>query len=172
MQISRFAPVFYSAKGDFFMNIEYINPFIEASQLVLNKSAGVSVRLGKVYIRKTPFEEGTPLIEVGLTGKIRGTALLNIPSPIALRIISQMMYGMEITEIDELGVSALSELANMIMGNTATILYNKGIGIDITTPKMFFGDGTILPPADMTTVSIPLVVDGGGTIELNVSVLG
>ena len=154
------------------MNIEYINPFIEASQVVLKKSTGMVVRLGKVYIRNVPFEEGEPLIEVGLTGKILGRALLNIPTPIALQIISKMMYDMEVTEIDELGVSALSELANMIMGNAATILYNKGVGIDITTPNMYFSDGSVLPPANMSTVSIPLIVQDSGVVELNVSVSG
>jgi len=154
------------------MNIEYINPFIEASQMVLKKAADMTVRLGKVYIRNVPYEAGAPLIEVGLTGKILGKALLNIPVPIALEIISKMMYGMEVTEIDELGVSALSELANMIMGNAATILYNKGIGIDITTPNMYFSDGTVLPPADMKSISIPLVVEDSGIVELNVAVSG
>ena len=154
------------------MNIEYINPFIEASQMVLKKSADMTVRLGKVYIRNVPYEVGAPLIEVGLTGKILGNALLNIPVPIALEIISKMMYGMEVTEIDELGVSALSELANMIMGNAATILYNKGIGIDITTPNMYFSDGTVLPPANMKSISIPLIVEDSGTVELNVAVSG
>ena len=152
------------------MNIEYINPFIEASQIVLKKSAGMSARLGKVYIRNIPFDSGAPLIEVGLVGKIQGQAMLNIPVPVATQIISKMMYDMEVTEIDELGVSALSELANMIMGNAATILYNKGIGIDITTPHMFFSDGQVLPPKAMQTVSIPLIIQDCGTVELDISV--
>ena len=154
------------------MNIEYINPFIEASQIVLKKATGMTVRLGKVFVRSQPFSDGTLLVEVGLTGKIRGKAILNIPNPIAFQIVSRMMEEVEVTEIDELGVSALSELANMIMGNTATILYNKGVGIDITTPKLFFGDGEIMPPQNMKTISIPLIVEDFGLMELNISVLG
>jgi chemotaxis protein CheX len=160
------------------MNIEYINPFIEASQGVLSTAANIEVKLGKVFVRKAPYAAGIPLIEVGLTGKIRGKGMLSIPIPIAKRIISQMMGGIEIKEIDELGISALSELANMIMGNTATILYNRGIGVDITTPKMVFGDGVLSIPAGMQTLSVPLVAggDGGaggdGVIELDISVAG
>ncbi|MDR1440301.1 MAG: chemotaxis protein CheX [Clostridiales bacterium] len=154
------------------MNIEYINPFIEASQVVLSSAANLAVKLGKVFIRKEPFAAGEPLIEVGLTGKISGRGLLCIPVPIAKRIISSMMGGAQIDEIDELGLSALSELANMIMGNTATILYNRGIGIDITTPKMMFGDGALSPPQGMQTLSVPLMVNGQGAIELDISVMG
>jgi len=154
------------------MNIEYINPFIEASQLVLKKATGMTVRLGKVFVRSQPFLDGTLLVEVGLTGKIRGKAILDIPTAVARQIISRMMTDIEVENIDEIGVSALSELANMIMGNTATILYNKGVGIDITTPKLFFGDGEIMPPTNMKTISIPLIVEDFGVIELNISVLG
>ena len=153
------------------MNIEYINPFIEASQIVMKKAANMQATLGKVYIRKTPYDVDSPLIEVGLTGKINGKAALSIPLPIAYSIISNMMMGLEISSMDELGASALSELANMIMGNTATILYNKGIGIDISTPAMMFGDGVISPPDDMKTVSIPLIVDELGAFELDISVV-
>ena len=154
------------------MNIEYINPFIEASQIVIKKAANLQVRLGKVYIRNTPYDVNSPLIEVGLIGKIKGKAILNMPLPIALALISNMMMGAKVTEIDTLGKSALNELANMIMGNTATILYNKGIGIDITTPKMMFGDGIISPPADMKNISIPLMLDDLGAMEINISVTG
>jgi len=152
------------------MNIEYINPFIEASQSVLSQAAGLTAKLGKVFIRKQPFEQGMPLVEVGLVGQIAGQARLGIPMPVALRIVSNMMGGAKVEKMDELGVSALSELANMIMGNTATILYNKGMGVDITPPKVLFGDGAIGPPPGMQTVSVPLTVDGGGAIELDVSV--
>ncbi|MDR3120787.1 MAG: chemotaxis protein CheX [Clostridiales bacterium] len=153
------------------MNIEYINPFIEASQSVLKTAADMSVRLGKVYIRSAPFEAGTPLIEVGLIGKIHGTGQLSIPVELAKKIVSRMMGGMEVGVLDELAVSALSELANMIMGNTATILYNRGIGIDITTPKMTFGDGKKSLPPDTRTISVPLMIDGDGVMELNISVM-
>ncbi|MCL2165103.1 MAG: chemotaxis protein CheX [Oscillospiraceae bacterium] len=151
------------------MDIAYINPFIEASQVVIKQAANYQVRLGKVFVRSKPYEIGCPLIEVGLIGEIDGKAILCIPLQIALFIISQMMMGMEVTKIDEIGQSALKELANMVMGNTATILYNKGIGIDISTPKMMYGDGNLSTPRGMKTVSIPMILDDLGAIELDIS---
>ena len=152
------------------MNIEYINPFIEASQIVIKKTTNLQARLGKVYIRNKPYEVDTPMIEVGLCGKISGKAVLTVPLPIAYIIISNMMMGVQVSEMNDLGRSALAELANMIMGNTATILYNKGVGIDISTPQMTFGDGVTLPPQDLKTISIPLILDDLGAIELDISV--
>ena len=56
------------------------------------------------------------------------------------KIASAMMMGMKITELDEMSKSAIAESANMILGNAATILYNKGIKIEITPPSLMTGE--------------------------------
>ena len=45
---------------------------------------------------------------------------------VALKLVSAMMGGYAIAEMDEMGQSAISELGNMISGNASTILYNQG----------------------------------------------
>ncbi len=47
--------------------------------------------------------------------------------------------GMPVTELDDMAMSAISELGNMIMGNAATIFSTKGIVIDITPPTVCRG---------------------------------
>ena len=75
---------------------------------------------------------------------------------VALNIASNMMGGAEIAELDEISKSAISELANMILGNTATILYNKGIGIEITPPTFLMGENLQISNSKMTTICVPL----------------
>ena len=48
---------------------------------------------------------------------------------------SKMMMGMPVTALDDMSISAISELGNMIMGNAATILLNKGICYRYYTTK-------------------------------------
>ena len=78
------------------MNVEYINPFIEASQLVLKQIAGIDAQLGNVYIKKSPYTGDNILIFVGLTGKIRGQAIFAMSKKVALIIASNMMGGAEL----------------------------------------------------------------------------
>ena len=108
------------------MNVEYINPFIEASQSVLTMMTGNKPELGQVYIRKSPFSSENVAVIVGLTGKIRGQVVLSFSKNSALAVASSMMGGMELSDLDEISKSAISELANMIMGNTATLLAVEG----------------------------------------------
>ena len=104
------------------MNVEYINPFIEASQSVLTTMTGIKPGLGQVYIRKAPFASDNVAVIVGLTGTIRGQVVISLSKKSALSVASSMMGGMALAEFDEISKSAISELANMIMGNTATLL--------------------------------------------------
>ena len=153
------------------MNVEYINPFIEASQSVLKQIAKIDARLGEVYIKTSPYTGDNILIFVGLTGKIRGQAIFAMSKKVALIIASNMMGGAELTELDEISKSALSELTNMILGNTATILYNRGIGIEITPPSFLMGDNMQISPTKMKTVCIPLNFVDDKQIEIHISVI-
>ncbi|MFZ5988660.1 MAG: chemotaxis protein CheX [Bacillota bacterium] len=153
------------------MNVEYINPFIEASQTVLQQIAGIDAKLGPVCLKDSPYTSDNIVIIVGLTGKIRGQAVFAMSKPVALSIASSMMGGMEVTELDEISKSAISELTNMILGNTATILYNKGIGIEITPPSFLMGDNMQISPTKMKTICVPLILGEQSQLEIYVSVI-
>lgn len=152
------------------MNIEYINPFIEASQTVLKQVANVDAKLGKVFLKSAPYKGESILIIVGITGKIRGQAVFSMSKPVAFKIASAMMMGMHVTELNEISKSALSELTNMILGNTATILYNKGIGIEITPPSLLLGENLQITPSKMKTICIPLYLNEQEILEIDISV--
>lgn len=152
------------------MNVEYINPFIEASQSVMAMMTGKSPKLGRVYLRKSPFQSDNIAVIVGLTGKIRGQVIISLSKPTALHVASMMMGGMPVPEFDEISKSAISELANMIMGNTATLLANRGIGIEITPPSLLMGDNLTITPSNMRTICVPLELDDGHLMDLDVSI--
>ncbi len=153
------------------MNVEYINPFIEASQAVLKQTANIDARLGNVTLKESPYTSDSVVIIVGLTGKIRGQAIFSMTKKVALGIASSMMFGMPVTELDEISKSAISELTNMILGNAATILYSKGIGIEITPPSFLMGDNLQISPTKMKTISVPLIFNEDDRLEVDISVI-
>ena len=152
------------------MNIEYINPFIEASQTVLSQVAAIDAKLGKVHLKDSPYAGDTVAIIVGLTGSIRGQVVFSMSVQVALSIASSMMMGMPVSELDEISKSAISEMTNMILGNTATILYNKGIGIEITPPSFVMGDNLQISTNKMKTICIPLLLGDNRTLDIDISV--
>jgi chemotaxis protein CheX len=152
------------------MNVEYINPFIVASQTVIKLISGIDAKLGKIYLKDSPFKGENVVIIVGLTGKMRGQVTFSMNIPTALNIASKMMMGMPVNELDEMARSAISELTNMILGNTATLLYNKGIGIEITPPSFLMGDNLQISYSKMQTICVPLYLNENETMDIDISI--
>jgi chemotaxis protein CheX len=124
--------------------------------------------VGKPYVKTTEFQSDSVLIMIGVTGEIRGQVVLALTTEGACKIAGKMMM-MEVKELDEISTSAISELGNMVMGNAATILSTKGIGIDITPPTLCRGQVSI-STSFTKNVCIPLLYEGQTLIELDIAV--
>ena len=149
------------------MKAEYINSFIKASTEVINNFVEDKFSVGKPFIRNNPFPTKEIIIILGITGDIKGQAVFSLSESMAKKIASGMMMGMPVDEIDEMAKSALSELGNMIMGNSATLLFNTGVQIDITPPSLVKGTAIEISTAGMETICVPLV-SATGDIEFDI----
>ena len=150
------------------INVEYINPFLMAATNIMKDICQIEMQVGKPYVKQTAFADDSVIIMIGITGEMRGSVIIALTYNKALEIASKMMMGMPVTELDEMATSAISELGNMIMGNAATILSTKGVGIDITPPTLCRGNLTITQ-SYTKNICIPLSGDDI-TIELDVAV--
>lgn len=151
------------------MNVEYINPFLEATKKVFITAANIEVKISKPFLKVPPIPSDAVAIVVGLTGELRGQVIISINIDVAMKIASSMMMGMPVDSFDDMAKSAISELANMILGNTATFFYQKGIAIDITPPTILQGANMLISTAKTKTLCIPIDLSIGGHLEMNVS---
>ncbi|MBC7958360.1 MAG: chemotaxis protein CheX [Vallitaleaceae bacterium] len=151
-------------------NVEYINPFIEAAQNVLRDFCRIDAKIGKPYLTNASYEGDTLMVIVGITGDLRGQVIINMNYTVACGIASHMMMGMPVPELNDMAKSAVSELANMILGNSATLFSKKGIALDITPPSICSGNNLEISVSDSKTICIPLLFDGDKTLEINVAI--
>lgn len=150
------------------MKVEYINPFLDSAKLVFEQMIQVSPDRGDLEIRELINVEDHLWIKIGVKGEMNGHVYLGIEEEVALRLVSVMMGGFTVTELDDMSKSAISEIGNMISGNASTILYEKGIGVDITPPQL-------LSSRDHTyngqVLSVPLMLSSIGRIDLQVAII-
>lgn len=151
------------------MKAEYINPFLTATSEVLKQATQIEFKTGAPYLKNSPFPAESVVIVVGITGEIRGQAVISMSNVAAKKIASAMMMGMPVDALDDLAKSALSELGNMIMGNSATLLFNNGVNIDITPPTLMMGENLQITSSQMKTIGVPLISDVGN-VNLDISV--
>jgi len=150
------------------MKVEYINPFIQAAQGVFKTLLDTETTLGKVYLKASPFSVSDMVIMIGVVGQIRGQVCLELTAGTAEKIVSTMMGGITDVNMDEIGISAIAELGNMIMGNTCTIFSKNNISIDITPPTVLSGD-EIKISNKVATITIPIIIEDYGIININVT---
>ena len=80
---------------------------------------------------------------VGLSQGGRGNVVLGMSRKGALKIVGGMMGGMAVTELDDLGKSALAELGNMLVGSGVRAVSTPE-GLDISPPTVVLGDRVFL----------------------------
>ena len=151
------------------IDVKHINPFLQSSISVVESVTKMKLTVGKPELTDFHLKELTYAIQVGIVGEMKGQVILAIEDDIAKEIASKMMFGMPVTELDEMSSSALNELGNMIMGNTATIFSTLGILIDITPPLAVYGSDLILK-TDIDGLKIPLLNEGREYIDLYICV--
>ena len=141
------------------INVNHINPFLMAAGTILRDACQMEMSIGKPYVKTTEFGEDSVIIMIGITGEMRGQVMIAMKTTKACEIASKMMMGMPVPELDEMAMSAISELGNMIMGNAATVFSVRNIGIDITPPTVGRGTGKI-DTMYTKNIAIPLLTGG------------
>lgn len=150
------------------MKTLYLNSFIESAQSVLNMVCGIDVKSNNSYLRSSPIFVKQVIIIVGIIGKIKGQIFFEISLDTSKKIVSAMMGGIPVMELDEMGKSAISEMANMIIGNATIILSGKNINIDITPPSVLIGEDIELSNR-FPTIEVPFDLEDMGTLKVYVS---
>lgn len=121
---------------------------------VLASLCQCDVEIGRSKMRNLSqtIEEVTIYLEA--TGKLRGQILYIMDKSFALELASNMV-GLPITEMDELTMSALSEVGNIITGSSMTKLSELGYYCETTIPTIILGKDKQLPIVDSVGVLIP-----------------
>jgi len=103
-----------------------------------------------------------------LVGDMRGSVVFSMHEETARNIASAMMGGMPVPTFDMMPKSALCELANMIAGNSVSLLEADKIMVNITPPTLINGKNMITMISQVETLVVQF--EGNeGKLEMNVA---
>ena len=151
------------------MQVEYINPFLSAANLVISQTMGINPEIGQLSVLTPPIKGEEIIIYVGITGKVKGFAAFSLTQSTACDIASKMMGGMPVNGFDEMAKSAIGEMANMICGNATGKFYELGYGMDITPPAIMTGKELHLSSSIKKVLKIPLELTEVGEIDIQIA---
>jgi len=149
------------------MDVNLINPFIEATLNVLGTMASTKAQSGKPYLKKDEVARGDVSGVIGMTGETKGTVSVSFTEKSILAIVSNMLAE-EIKELNEEIKDAVGEITNMISGQARKALEELGRPLKAAIPTVIMGEHhTITHVTIYPIIAIPFSTDNGEfTIEV------
>lgn len=141
--------------------MDYVRGFIQAATKVIGEVIGEEPVVGAPNFQVGPMVQlGDVNVSLGITGDIPGQVAYGMDLQTSLNIASAML--MEPYEAhDEMTISALQELGNMISGHARTHLSGLNIFSDITPPKTVVGQDVCVNWHRLRAMRVPLALSHG-----------
>ncbi len=149
------------------MDVNVVNPFIEAALNTLETTAQVKVRAFHPYLKPKNIAEGDISALMEMTGDYEGTIAVSFSKEAILGIVSSM-FGEEMTEMNDEIKDAVGEIANMISGQVTNKLAEMGNTLKVAMAEVSMGSGHSLDHIEKRpVVAIPFKTEQGRfTIEV------
>ncbi len=114
--------------------------FACAQDLISQMSQDNEISRGTVHLQEESQSSSQGFtVVLGIVGDLQGSLMLDMNRDFAIKLAS-IMNMEKCSEIDELVMSSLGELGNLIAGGSCTLVREQGYKLDITTPSVFVGD--------------------------------
>lgn len=149
------------------MDVNLINPFLNATLNVLETMAFVKPAAGKPYLKKDNVAQGDVSGIVGITGAVKGTVSITFDEVSILKIVSNM-FGEEMQEINNEISDAVGELTNMISGQARQAIEETGRILHGAIPTVITGKNhKLMSMTKGPKIAIPFKTDAGSfTVEV------
>lgn len=149
------------------MDVNLVNPFIEATIHVLSSMAFTKAHVGKPYRKKDNIAKGDVTGIVGLIGETRGTLSVSFSEQCILSIVSKM-FGEEVNTINEEVKDAVGEILNIVSGQARQKLETMGRLLKGAIPTVIAGKNhSITHITSHSVIAIPFNTDNGQfTVEI------
>ena len=149
-----------------------MNAFVQGAQRVFSSICQETPMLGKIFIKTPPYSVLEVTVSVLIHGAFEGEVVYNMKETAGCFIVSRMMMGMPVSSLrEDMAMSAVSELANIISGNVATIFAGKEVIVDIKPPTLRFNaseDDFLMAKKSPKIVCVPLQFQDGHIFEVDV----
>ena len=118
------------------METKYAEIFINAWSTVIESFSSKHIKSADVEAPDENLKRRDVYVLMGMVGDINGQIFMAMDAQTGKALTSEMLGGMEITEVDEVVISAVGELCNMIMGNACSSISDDNAGVNITPPTV------------------------------------
>ena len=149
------------------MRMELIQPFINAADAVFAESLQAPTKIGDLSMDENAYRRKGVAALIAIKGDIEGRVILDLSPEVAMKVASQLA-GEEIAASEQVVKETVCELANMVIGNSVTLLNDQGFHFKVLPPEIHMNDEGLAGSAD-TEALVICIETPCGEIYLNIA---
>ena len=149
------------------MRMELIQPFINAADAVFSESLQASTRIVDLSMDEETYRRKGVAALILIKGDIEGRVILDLAPEVAVKIASHLAGG-AVEGTEQLARETVCELANMVIGNSVTLLNDQGFRFKVFPPEIHVNDQGLAGGSD-TEAMVICIETPCGEIYLNIA---
>lgn len=151
------------------MKAEILNSFLMSFVKTLEQLGVKDIKKSSVNKKEVMDIDKEVTTMIGIIGDVRGNVSYSMDVNTAKNLVSAMMMGMTVENLDEMARSGLAEMTNMITGNASMTLESKKINSEVTPPSVVTGKNIYFILSTVETISVEMSTSAG-LIEVNLAI--
>ena len=149
------------------MRMELIQPFINAADAVFSESLQSPTKIADLAMEEQTYRRKGVAALILIKGDIEGRVILDLAPEVAFKIASHLA-GTELQESEQLARETVCELANMVIGNSVTLLNDQGFRFKVFPPEIH-GNAEGLAGSSDTEAMVICIETPCGEVYLNIA---
>ena len=150
------------------VNVEFINPFIEATRNLFSTMCGMKVDRKSLFLKNDHQMFGDISGVMGLSGAATGSVVISMPGRLACEAVGKMLGEAPMKELNESVCDGVAEIINMIAGQAKAALAKTKYHFTISLPTVVKGTGHEIAHKQGTPNIV--VIFGAGAQEFAIQV--
>ncbi len=149
------------------MRMELIQPFINAADAVFAESLQGPTKIVDLEMDENTYRRKGVAALITIKGDIEGRVILDLSPEVAVKVASQLA-GVEMEASEQVVRETVCELANMVIGNSVTLLNDKGFHFKVSPPEVHMNEAGLAGSAN-TEALVICIETLCGDIFLNIA---
>ena len=149
------------------MRMELIQPFINAADAVFAESLQAPTKILDLSMDEETYRRKGVAALIAIKGDIEGRVILDLSAEVAMKVASHLA-GEAVPSSDQVVRETVCELANMVIGNSVTLLNDQGFRFKVFPPEIHANEEGLANSVDTEALVLCLETPCG-EIYLNIA---
>jgi chemotaxis protein CheX len=147
--------------------MELIQPFISAADAVFAELLQAPTKIMDLSMDEDAYRRKGIAALIAIKGDIEGRVILDLSPEVAMKVANQLA-GAEVEASEQVARETVCEMANMVIGNSVTLLNDQGFHFKVFPPEVHMDETGLAGSAD-TEALVICIETPCGNIYLNIA---